>query len=90
MPVIPDQTANDIEDIENDALDVIEETQDAVINYIRERPLTALLATFAFGRPATLAVRVDPNYQAGLAWGRIPELRFVSPLQESGFRGGAG
>jgi hypothetical protein len=49
MPVIPDQTANDIEDIETDALDVLEETQDAVINYIREKPLTALLATFVFG-----------------------------------------
>jgi len=49
MPVIPDQTANDIEDIESDALDVIDETQDAVINYVRERPLTALLATFALG-----------------------------------------
>jgi hypothetical protein len=49
MPVIPDQTANDIEDLENDALDILDETQDTVINYIRERPLTALLATFAFG-----------------------------------------
>jgi ElaB/YqjD/DUF883 family membrane-anchored ribosome-binding protein len=49
MPTIPDQTVDDIDEIETDVSDVLDETQDAVINYVRERPLTALLATFAIG-----------------------------------------
>ena len=37
------------EDLEDDAYAVIDETQDAVIQFVREQPMTALIVTFLVG-----------------------------------------
>ncbi|MEJ1968909.1 MAG: hypothetical protein WDN03_09825 [Rhizomicrobium sp.] len=37
------------EDLEDEAYEIIDESKDAVILFVRERPMTALIATFLAG-----------------------------------------
>ncbi len=37
------------EDLEADAYEVIDDTQDAVIRFVRDQPMTALIVTFLVG-----------------------------------------
>ncbi|MEJ0024547.1 MAG: hypothetical protein WDN01_00855 [Rhizomicrobium sp.] len=37
------------EDLEADAYEAIDETKDAVIQFVREQPMTALIVTFLVG-----------------------------------------
>lgn len=47
MPVTPEDTLHP--DIEDEVVEVFEDTKDAAIRFIQERPLTAVLSALAIG-----------------------------------------
>ncbi|MEI9991539.1 MAG: hypothetical protein WDM86_16030 [Rhizomicrobium sp.] len=44
-----DSAADLAKDLEDEAYEVIDESKDAVIRFVRERPMTALISTFLIG-----------------------------------------